>query len=74
MNSAEYFDFYPQVNGVNRRRYEFTGNGGAHSQFDYSDVYYLNAGDTVRMTGTDRNTGSFSLYGNENHFSGFLLG
>ena len=74
MNSSEYFDFFPQVNGVNRKRYEFTGNGGGHSQFDYSDVYYLNAGDTVRMTGTDRSSGTFALYANENHFSGFFLG
>ena len=74
MGTSEYFDFYPQVNGSNRRRYELTGNGGFHTQFDYSDVYYLNANDTVRMTGTDRSTGSYSLYPSENHFSGFLLG
>ena len=74
MGTSEYFDFYPQVNGSNRRRYELTGNGGFHTQFDYSDVYYLNANDTVRMTGTDRSTGSYSLYPSENHFAGFLLG
>ena len=74
MDTGEYFDLYPQVNGVNRRRYELTGNGGGHTQVDYSDVFYLNAGDTVRMTGSDRSSGSYSLYGNENHFSGFLLG
>ena len=74
MVTNEYFDFYPQVNNVNRKRYELTGNGGAHTQFDYSEAVYLNANDTFRLTGTDRSTGSYSLYANENHFSGYLLG
>ena len=74
MGTNEIFDFYPQVNGVNRHRYELSGNGGNHVQFDYSEVVYLNANDTFRMTGSDRSNASYSMYGNENHFSGHLLG
>jgi len=74
MGTGEWFDLYPQVNNVNRKRYELTGNGGFHTQVDYTEAVYLNANDTFRMTGSDRSTGSYSLYGNENHFSGYLLG
>lgn len=73
MGNGEYADLYPQVNNSNRRRYEQTGTTGAHTQITYSEVVYLNANDTFRMTISDRSVGSYSMYGNENHFSGHLL-
>ena len=44
-------------------------NGGGHTQIDYTEVVYLNANDTFKLVATDRNTGSYSMYAHENHFS-----
>jgi len=74
MSTAEYLDFYTNVNNSVRNRYEMTGNGGQHTQFTYSEVVQLSANDTFKLSMTDRSTGSYGMYGNENHFSGHLLG
>ena len=74
MGTAEYVDFYTNVNNSVRNKYEMTGNGGQHTQFTYSEVVQLSANDTFKLTMTDRSSGSYGMYGNENHFSGHLLG
>tara|TARA_B110000902_G_scaffold133971_1_gene155379 strand:- start:488 stop:1924 length:1437 start_codon:yes stop_codon:yes gene_type:complete len=74
MGTAEYLDFYPNVNNSARNRYEMTGTGGDHTQFTYSEVVQLSANDTFKLVMSDRSTGSYGMYGNENHFSGHLLG
>ena len=74
MSTTEYLDFYPNVNNSARNRYEMTGNGGQHTQFTYSEVVQLSANDTFKLVMSDRSTGSYGMYGNENHFSGHLLG
>ena len=73
-DETEYLDLYSYVNSSIRNRYEQTGNGGGHTQIDYTEVVYLNANDTFKLVATDRNTGSYSMYAHENHFSGRLLG
>jgi len=73
-DTSEYFDLYSYVNSSVRNRYEQTGNGGGHTQVDYTEVVYLNANDTFKLVTSDRSTGSFSMYAHENHFSGRLLG
>lgn len=72
--TGEYLDLYSYVNSSIRNRYEQTGNDGGHTQIDYTEVVYLSANDTFKLVATDRNTGSFSMYAHENHFSGRLLG
>jgi hypothetical protein len=74
MSTTEYLDFYPNVNNSARNRYEMTGNGGQHTQFTYSEVVQLSANDTFKLVMSDRSSGSYGMYGNENHFSGHLLG
>jgi hypothetical protein len=74
MSTTEYLDFYTNVNNSVRNRYEMTGNGGQHTQFTYSEVVQLSANDTFKLTMSDRSSGSYGMYGNENHFSGHLLG
>ena len=73
-DTSEYLDLYSYVNSSIRNRYEQTGNGGGHTQIDYTEVVYLNANDTFKLVATDRNVGSFGMYPNENHISGRLLG
>ena len=73
-DTSEYLDLYSYVNSSIRNRYEQTGNGGGHTQIDYTEVVYLNNNDTFKLVASDRNTGSFSMYAHENHFSGRLLG
>ena len=74
MNTAEYMDFYPYINGVQKQRFELTGNGGGHTQFDYNELVQLNANDVFRLYATDRTTGSYAMYTNENRFTGCLIG
>ena len=74
MGTGEYFDFYPYINGVQKQRFELTGNGGGHTQFDYSELVQLNANDVFKLYGNDRSAGSYSMYGNENRFTGCLIG
>ena len=74
MSTTEYLDFYTNVNNSVRNRYEMTGNGGQHTQFTYSEVVQLSANDTFKLTMSDRSSGSYGMYNNENHFSGHLLG
>ena len=73
-DTSEYLDLYSYVNSSIRNRYEQTGNGGGHTQIDYTEVVYLNTNDTFKLVATDRNIGSFGMYPHENHFSGRLLG
>ena len=72
----EYLDLYSTVNGTTRNRYEQTGNSGQHTEIDYTEVVRLNANDTFYLFANNRNSGAtlYSMYGNENHFSGYLLG
>ena len=74
--SSEYLDLYSTVNGTTRNRYEQTGNNGQHTQIDYTEVVRLNVNDTFYLYSTNRNSSvtHYSMYGNENHFSGYLLG
>ena len=74
MGTGEYFDFYPYINGSQKQRFELTGNGGGHTQFDYSELVQLNANDVFRLYGNDRTTGSYAMYTNENRFTGCLIG
>jgi len=74
MGTGEYFDFYPYINGVQKQRFELSGNGGGHTQFDYSELVQLNANDVFKLYGSDRSAGSFAMYGNENRFTGCLIG
>ena len=73
-DTSEYLDLYSYVNSTIRNRYEQTGNGGGHTQINYAEIVYLNSNDTFRLVCSDRNTGSYAMYANENHFSGRLLG
>jgi hypothetical protein len=74
MGTGEYFDFYPYINGSQKQRFELTGNGGGHTQFDYSELVQLNANDVFRLYGNDRSSGSYAMYTNENRFTGCLIG
>ena len=74
MGTGEYLDFYPYINGVQKQRFELTGNGGGHTQFDYNELVQLNANDVFRLYATDRTIGSYAMYGNENRFTGCLIG
>ena len=74
MGTGEYFDFYPYINGSQKQRFELTGNGGGHTQFDYSELVQLSANDEFRLYGNDRTTGSYAMYTNENRFTGCLIG
>jgi len=73
-SNSEYLDLYSYVNSSIRNRYEQTGNSGVHTQVNYAEIVYLNTNDTFKLVASNRNTGSFSMYANENHFSGRLLG
>jgi hypothetical protein len=75
-SASEYLDLYSTVNGTTRNRYEQTGNSGQHTEIDYTEVVRLNANDTFYLFANNRNSGAtlYSMYGNENHFSGYLLG
>ena len=73
-DNTEYLDLYTYVNSSIRNRYEQTGNSGAHTQVNYAEVVYLNANDTFKIVCSNRNIGSYSMYAQENHFSGRLLG
>jgi hypothetical protein len=75
-SATEYLDLYVTVNGTTRNRYEQTGNSGQHTEIDYTEVVRLNANDTFYIIANNRNSGAtlYSMYGNENHFSGYLLG
>ena len=72
----EYLDLYSTVNGTTRNRYEQTGNNGQHTQVNYTEVVRLNANDGFWFFVNNRNSSvtHYSMYGNENHFSGYLLG
>ena len=72
----EYLDLYSTVNGTTRNRYEQTGNNGQHTQADYTEVVRLNANDSFYFYANNRNSSvtHYSMYGFENHFSGYLLG
>ena len=74
--SSEYLDLYSIINGTTRNRYEQTGNNGQHTQIDYTEVVRLNANDNFNFFANNRNSSvtHYSMYGNENHFSGHLLG
>ena len=74
--SSEYLDLYTTVNGTTRNRYEQTGNSGQHTQVVYTEVVNLNANDGFYLYANNRNNSvtHYSMYGNENHFSGYLLG
>ena len=74
--TTEYLDLYITVNGTTRNRYEQTGNSGQHTQIDYTEVVRLNANDGLYLYANNRNSSAthYSMYGNENHFSGYLLG
>ena len=74
MGTGEYLDFYPYINGVQKQRFELTGNGGGHTQFDYNELVQLNANDVFRLYGNDRSSGSYAMYTNENRFTGCLIG
>jgi hypothetical protein len=74
MGTSEYLDLFSYVNTTQRNRYEQTGNAGLHTQVTYSEVVSLAADDAFKLTADDRSVGSYSMYGNENHFSGHLLG
>ena len=73
-NTTEYLDLYSYVNSSIRNRYEQTGNAGQHTQVNYAEIVYLNANDTFKLVASNRNIGSYSMYADENHFSGRLLG
>jgi len=73
-DNTEYLDLYSYVNGSTWNRYEQTGNSGAHTQVNYSEIVYLSANDTFKLVASNRNIGSFNMYAQENHFSGRLLG
>jgi len=74
-STNEYLDFYTNVNNSVRNRYEMTGSGGDHTQFTYSEIVQLSANDTFKLTMSNRNSGNgYSMYNNENHFSGHLIG
>ena len=74
--SSEYLDLYSIINGTTRNRYEQTGNNGQHTQIDYTEVVRLNANDNFNFFANNRNSSvtHYSMYGNENHFSGHILG
>lgn len=74
--SSEYLDLYITVNGTTRNRYEQTGNSGQHTEIDYTEIVRLNANDTFYLFANNRDSGAtlYSMYANENHFSGYLLG
>ena len=73
-NTNEYLDFYTYVNGSVRNQYEQTGNAGGHTQVNYAEVVYLNQNDTFKLICNNRSIGAYSMYAQENHFSGRLLG
>tara|TARA_Y100000114_G_scaffold30478_1_gene26080 strand:- start:51 stop:584 length:534 start_codon:yes stop_codon:yes gene_type:complete len=75
MGTGEYFDFYPYINGSQKQRFELTGNGGGHTQFDYSELVQLSANDEFRLYGNNRGIGDgYAMYTNENRFTGCLIG